>query len=506
MRRRAAAVALVVACALAGAWVTPRAVGPGTYATSAAEIEIRYAPSSPSRRGVAVYVPLADWGLRAAVFSAPLRISVEPRRVNRAGVVRLVTGGRAQVHELRAEIDDALGDAAWRGAALAAGGGLAGGLLALLILHALGVRGRRLLLAPAGGAALVAVLSGGLAGWAAATLDLDRLDRPQYFASGVELERIVEQAAALRRSSEKYSDRVDSAIRSIAGLLDDRDPSTALPDAGSGDGTRLALASDVHNNLLTLPTLRRYSNGQLTVLAGDLTVNGGRMEAPIVAGMAGIGEPVVAVSGNHDSPGVMQVLAREGVRVLTHEDGVVEIGGLRFAGFEDPLAFAKGDFPRGLRAGISFGDIPDGHQRYLEAIQERWRWWQALPERPQVLVVHQASLGRALANLIWDADPEGAPLAILVGHTHRQRLDRYGPVTVVDGGSIGAGGLFGLGTQSVGFALLDFDDAGALEATDLIAQNPATSAARAQRVVTEAPDCDDELIFCHDAPELPELP
>jgi predicted phosphodiesterase len=507
LRRRSLITAVVVVCALIGSWVVPRAVGPGTYTTSAADVQIRYSLSTPSRRGVTVYVPLADWGLRAEVFGAPLGVRLEPRRINRAGVVGLVTGGREEVAELRSDLDGALRSAAWRGAGLASAGGLAGGLIALLILHALGLRGRRLVLAPLAGVLLVAGLSGIVAVWASASLDLDALDRPEYFASGAELERVVEQAGALRRSGEKYSDRVDSAVRSIAGLLADRNSTGGLiPEPSAAEGFRIALGSDIHNNLLTLPALRGYSHDRLTVLAGDFTVNGGRLEAPIVREMADVGDPVVAVSGNHDSPGVMRVLADEGVRVLDHDDGVVDIGGLRFAGFEDPLAYAAGEFPPGLRAGISFGDIEDGHRLFLEAVAERWRWWQELDERPEVLVVHQAAIGRALADLIWDSDPEGAPLAILVGHTHEQRLDRYGPITVVDGGSVGAGGLFGLGTQQVGFALLDFATTGDLEAVDLISQNPATSSARAQRVAIDAPDCDDELVICHEAPELPEQP
>jgi hypothetical protein len=203
----------------------------------------------------------------------------------------------------------------------------------------------------------------------------------------------------------------------------------------------------------------------------------------------------------------MRALERRGVTVLDHEDGVREISGLKLAGFEDPLEFVGKEFPTGLRTGLSFGDIPNGHERYLEAVQKRWEWWQALPERPHVLIVHQESIGRALANLIWHADPEGAPLSILVAHTHVQRMDRYGPITTVNSGTAGAGGVFGIGSQSVGLALMDFDrETGGLVATDLVRMNPSTSAARAQRVITQTPDCDDRLVFCHDEPKLPETP
>ena len=302
----------------------------------------------------------------------------------------------------------------------------------------------------------------------------------------------------------KYSERVNTSIRSIAGLLDDR----TTPGAPTATATqRVVLASDIHNNLLTLPTVRRYSGGHLTILDGDFTINGGKMEAPLLKNVATLGDPVVAASGNHDSPGIMRTLERRGVTVLDHDDGVRTIEGLKLAAFEDPLEFVGKEFPSGLRTGLSFGDIPDGHQRYLEAVQERWQWWQALPERPHVLIVHQEAIGRALANLIWQADPDGAPLAILVAHTHVQRMDRYGPVTTVNSGTAGAGGVFGIGSQSVGLALLDFDrETGALAATDLVQMNPSTSAARAQRVITQTPDCDEQLVFCHDEPKLPEVP
>jgi predicted phosphodiesterase len=266
------------------------------------------------------------------------------------------------------------------------------------------------------------------------------------------------------------------------------------------------LASDIHNNVLTLPTLRRFGAGHPTVLAGDFTINGSKLETGLLSGLHKLGKPVVAVSGNHDSPGLMRRLARSGIIVLTHRDGVREIAGLRIAGFEDPLEYHGGAFPSGVRTALSFDDFPDGHQRFVDAVESRWAWWRALPRRPQVLVLHQEGIAKALANLIWAADPEGPPLAILAGHTHVQRLDRYGPVTVVNGGTAGAGGLFGAGHDPVGFALLDLSPRGALEATDLVQQNPVDGSASARRVITAQPDCDDRLVFCHTAPELPELP
>jgi predicted phosphodiesterase len=506
--RPAALVAALVLCTAAGAWAAPRVAGPATYETTVATMQMRVAFSSPSLRGVDLYVPLADWGMRARLIGAPLRVRVEPRRINRLATVELVGApGRQPIADLRDELDAALRSAAWRFGLLSVLGGVAGGCVALLVWHALGVRRRRLLLAPAGALALSLVAFGVLAAWSVATFDARRLEQPDYYASGVELERILAQASALRRSGEKYADRVDNAVRAITGLLNDRGTgANPLAPPSAGRLRRVALASDVHNNLLTLGTLRRYAKGNLTVLAGDFTINGGRIEAPLAARAAGVGGTVVVVSGNHDSPGIMNALRATGAIVLDHTRGTRTIAGVPMAGFEDPLMLGGREFPEGIRAGLSFGDIPDGRRRFVDAVRQRWTWWQQLPSRPAVLIAHQAAIGQALANLIWQADPEGPPLTILVGHTHRQRLDRYGPVTVVNSGSIGAGGLFGIGSQSVGLALLDLREDGSLEATDLVSQNPATSAAQARRVITATPDCDDTLVFCHEAPEiLPEL-
>lgn len=505
---------IVAVCGLAGAWAAPRVTGPVTYDTDLAALQFQLAVSPPDERGVNLFVPVANWGLRAPVFGAPVKVSVEPRAINREAVVRTVTGsGAAEVALLREDIDRTLRRLVIRTTLATLTGALAGGLLAALLWHALGVRGRRLLLAPAAALGLVVVILGGLGGWAAATWSPEHLERPSYFASGVELERILDQADALRRSGEKYSDRVDTSIRSIAGLLNDRSTGGSSTGALGGGGSasaeteRVVLASDIHNNLLTLPTVRRYSEGHPTILDGDFTINGGKIESLLLKSIARLGNPVVAVSGNHDSPGIMQTLEKQGVTVLDHSDGVETIAGLKMAGFEDPLEFVGTSFPSGLRTGLSFGDIANGHERYLQAVQQRWQWWQALPERPDVLILHQEAIGRALANLIWKAEPGGAPLTILVAHTHVQRMDRYGPITTVNSGTAGAGGLFGIGSQSVGLALMDFDkQTGALIATDLVQMTPSTSAARAQRVITDTPDCDDQLVFCHDAPELPEAP
>ena len=72
------------------------------------------------------------------------------------------------------------------------------------------------------------------------------------------------------------------------------------------------------------------------------------------------------------------------------------------------------------------------------------------------------------------------PLAILTGHTHAQRVDLIGPVTVVDSGSVGAGGPFGAGKDDIGLAVLHFsEDPGALRSADLASIDPRDGSAQA---------------------------
>jgi predicted phosphodiesterase len=509
--RRALLIGIVVLLSLAGAMTGLRLAGPATYNTKLGVIQVKAGLSVPSRRGLEVYVPLADWGLRAQVTGAPIRFSAEPRGINRAGVARTInaTDPEAVIKPLRREIDHAFTSAALRAGGFLLAGALAGGLIALLLWHLLGVRGRRLALAPAGAVGLAALLTGGLIAWASISWKPERLERPRYYASGAELQRIIDQAERLRATGERYSDQVDQSIRSIAGLLSDR---TAPDPTGT---RRILLASDIHNNLLPLPTLKRFGADHPVFLDGDYTINGSRPEARLLPELTKIGTETVAVSGNHDSPGVMKTLAANGALVLTHigsmdargvEHGppVRIVAGLKVAGFEDPLAYDAGDYPDGIRFAISYSELADGHERFLRDVETRWQWWKSLPERPDVLMIHQQAIGRALAQRIWQADPDGPPLTIMVGHTHVQYYERAGPVTIVNSGTAGAGGIFGVGSQAVGMALMDFTSAGVLEATDLIQTDPTTTAAQARRIITADPDCDGDTVVCDEAPDVSE--
>ena len=282
-------------------------------------------------------------------------------------------------------------------------------------------------------------------------------------------------------AGESYADSYDRALDGLTTLIAAAgERHEALPATRS-----LLVASDLHSNGLVLPGLEQYAGNKPVFLVGDLTQIGADYETDVVPALAQLGEPVVAVSGNHDSRRFMRAAAREGVVVLTRRgrlradgtaDGqpVVTIDGLRVAGFEDPQERAEG----GLASRIEL------HEETLRGAQQRFlAWFEALPARPDVVLVHRHALAHALLDLL--ATEQGQPLLILTGHDHEQHVDQRGANVLVDGGTLGVGGAFGVGEERAGFIQLHLDAANNLRAADLIEVEPLSGAASARRLVFE---------------------
>jgi predicted phosphodiesterase len=238
-----------------------------------------------------------------------------------------------------------------------------------------------------------------------------------------------------------------------------------------------------------LPALEGFTNGKPVFLVGDLTQRGTAYELGIVPGVARLGSPVVAVSGNHDSRPLMQAAARRGVIVLTRSgrlrpDGTTDglpvstVAGLQVAGWDDPAESAAGTFERRL--------LELKEQALVDAREQFLAWFDALPERPDVVLVHRHSLAHALlAKLAADG---GEPVLVLTGHDHDQHVETEGAHVLVDGGSVGAGGAFGVGEERSGLALVHLDADDRARAVDLIEVEPESGSASAHRVVLTPPD------------------
>jgi Calcineurin-like phosphoesterase superfamily domain len=67
------------------------------------------------------------------------------------------------------------------------------------------------------------------------------------------------------------------------------------------------------------------------------------------------------------------------------------------------------------------------------------------------VMVHEPALMEPALAILRDEPPD-RPLVIVTGHTHEASLDRYAGVTVINGGSVGAGGTGNL-TETTDYAL-----------------------------------------------------
>jgi predicted phosphodiesterase len=445
------------------------------YAVGPAEMSVR--TSFASRGSVDVYVPILDWGIRAHPYTSPLRLSTQVVSVDREAALGALRSRRAatSVRSVEGEAPGVVREALLRALVLALAGGLAGGSVGGLVLMA-ATRNRRGIL---GGAAAGVCLSAAIAGSCALGMrnpDYGVFRTPTFYAHGGELPKLLTFSDRLVSASQSYESSYEQALDGLSTLV-----SAAAGDRRPAPARSFMVASDIHANTLVFPAFELYADHRPVFLVGDFAQQGTAFEAALTARAGSLGHPTVAVSGNHDTPLVMRSLVRNGAVVLTargrlRADGSVrgpavqEIDGLLVAGFGDPRAEGAGSYGHGV-------DLTP--QQLDRAAGELIAWYDDLSPRPQIVMVHDFRLA---ANLAAHAAPSGAPLLILTGHDHRQHVDQAGRVVVVDGGTLGAGGVFQVGRARAGFAQVHISSDGWPLAVDLIEADPLSGDATARRL------------------------
>jgi predicted phosphodiesterase len=439
-RIRAAAALLATAAAAAGGVVGVLALFHQDQRLDVATVRMSVHPGGEG--ALALYVPLVDWGVRFPVVRLPAQLRLDVRSVDRAAAQRIAEHQQVDIDALRGDVRDAIARYLRTLLLLALAGGLVlGALVALAVRSRDGPRVRWLLACAAGAA---------LACTAAVALLLPPrgpLDTPEYFAHGADIPRALRAVEDATRSSQALGEELDAQLVGLARLVvapAERRPANGVP--------RLTLASDVHNNVLALPALRRAAAGGPLFLAGDLTDRGSPLETAVTHAVVRAGSPLVFVAGNHDSTALERALARAGAVVLTRRgrlraDGtlgprVVRVAGLRVAGYEDPFLRRPGQ-----------ASAPDPHP--TPAQQAAFdAWLQTLRREVDVVMVHEPMLAeQALERLA--AQPPAHPLVFLVGHTHVQDLRAGGDVVVLNAGTAGGGGTGNLTEhQPIGVAVL----------------------------------------------------
>ena len=381
-----------------------------------------------------VYVPVLDWGVRFGGVKAPARLRVDVRAVDRSAVKQVATAGLPGTRVVRAEARDAIAAYLKRAALLAAVSALAAGLLVIAAL-----RRRRAVSALLSGGALA-----GAIGWmAAVALFLaphEPLSTPEYYAYGSDIPVALRTLEAASRSSGVLGEELDNQLLGLARLV--TAPGNRVALAGL---PRLTVASDLHNNVLAIASIRRAAAGGPVVLAGDLSDRGTPLEQNALSSVVRAGRPLVFVGGNHDSDTSTRALARAGAIVLTRREGVRKVAGLRFAGYESPnLRQASADYAD--RGAV----ITPEQQAAFTA------WLLPLADRVDVVVVHEPALAAAAVAQLRQTPP-AHPIVVVEGHTHRSAVDEAGNVTRVNGGTAGGGGTGNLtDRQPLGLAVLTF--------------------------------------------------
>jgi hypothetical protein len=152
---------------------------------------------------------------------------------------------------------------------------------------------------------------------------------------------------------------------------------------------------------------------------------------------------------------------------------IVNVGGLRVAGYSDP-------FER--RAGDSYRDRtwPQPSAAMKDAFVA---WLRPLIGHVDVVMVHEPALIAPALAVLRD-DPPSRPLVFVVGHTHVASLQRQPGVTVIDDGSVGAGGPANLTEHTnIGIARFIYTVRPQFEplAADMVTIDPGTGSASARR-------------------------
>jgi predicted phosphodiesterase len=311
------------------------------------------------------------------------------------------------------------------------------------------------------------------------------MDEPQYYAYGADIPRALDAVAAVRRSGRALDQELDAQLVGLARLV--TAPAGRTPVEGR---PRITIASDLHNNVFTLPILERAAGSGPVFFAGDLSDRGSPLETALVSRIARIGERFVFVTGNHDSDRSAQELADDGATVLTqfgrlkpgggYGPVINEIAGLRVAGYSDPFERKAAE------------DYADRFTNEITPAQQQTfsDWMEQVLGKVDVIMVHEPGLiAQALEEL--KASPPATPLVFVVGHTHEPSLARQPNVEVINGGSIGGGGTGNLadGSTDVGLARMSYESTGGFEplAVDLVAIDPGTGAATATRERLDEP-------------------
>ncbi|MCW2920175.1 MAG: metallophosphoesterase [Thermoleophilia bacterium] len=447
LRRALLALALlsvIAACTLAGMAGGLLLGADQRQSTSFGTVDTRVRPSLDGY--VSVYVPLVDWRVRLLDHRAPVRIDLELRGIDRARAGQGISSAAAanqSLREIRADSERLVTAAIRRATIAALIGGLSGALVAGALITSTRLRRRWLLLGPAIGAVVIAAVVVPSIN-VLRDLDAGQLHPTAAGGNADELPVVLRFARQLRDVGDEYEAHYATALRSIGNV------SNLTRGAANVEPDRFAyVISDFHDNVFVLDALAEFVADSPVFAVGDYVQVGARVTERHAPKIAKLGSEVVAVSGNHDTAEYMTALRDAGASVLDADEPTIEVDGLLVAGYPDPLERAA-DSDGEHRLRVYGAEYDAQRDAFIE-------WFRALPERPDVVLVHQHGFAHRLLSELEEAGDD-QPLIVLTGHDHEPHVHVEGRHVIIDGGTLGAGGLAAVGEQEASVARIEFAD------------------------------------------------
>jgi putative phosphoesterase len=363
----------------------------------------------------------------AATHRAPLTLEIGIDEVDVEELGRLATSvsGRA---ELRQRIEADLAALARRAALRSIlGAALLGALTALVLFH-------RHWLWVASGVGLGALSTLAMIAATASTYQVAAFENPT-FSGPITRARSVIEAIAERV---ELLDEARSRYRIAAERMSDLFVVLGTPSRDPRQSETVLLhVSDIHANLLAFDYIQELvsefdvdavvdtgdiSSSELDT--GELSSLAGPLDDATAGEIRQLRVPYIFVSGNHDSPAMVNRLSRvSNVRVL--DKSLASVAGIDIFGSADPT-YSTSPIPEAQKSEMRAAEAPE----VAEALRE---------QDADLLLVHDRVLGQ---------DATGDVSVLLSGHTHEGEMQVVDGTIVLTVGSSGATGLKSLTVEA----------------------------------------------------------
>lgn len=298
--------------------------------------------------------------------------------------------------------------------------------------------------------------------YAISTYNTQAFKEPEYKGVLSMAPSVMEFVSNTLTDLHEVKENTDKIVVNFRKLFNHADTLMVMADAEEQQKfIKVLLVSDLHTNPVGVEFMKNTADRfqvDFIINAGDLTDLGTATEFEVIRELQNINLPQLFVAGNHESPEIINIIKR--IDHITILDGkMLTISGIKVIGFADPLA---------NDTAVQYENETEG-QRILADEAVRIQSELKEQERPDILVVHNTSLGSKLMSL---------SNVIVSGHNHQLQIQQQPGSVLINPGTTGAAGLRGLYSEEgkAYSAVIAYLIVGSgLMAMDLISYEPASN-------------------------------